>query len=245
VNPLQHPSDLKEYYQDSQVVGDYLRRRTTQPLGRVMHAQQVRFLNEVIAARRPHAVLEVAPGPARLTAEVSVVPLGVAAEFSPGMISAARVRVEGGGRNWQFVRADAFSLPLRAAGFDMAFTLRFVRHFSAADRARLYAEFRRVLRPGGVLVVDAQNRAVRDAGHVDRHVVFDELYTADSLRRELQEHGFRVVALHGVIKHHHLQRRLNRLRAYGLAPLAYRLIAALERFPGESPSTWMVLAERV
>jgi ubiquinone/menaquinone biosynthesis C-methylase UbiE len=245
VNPLRHPSELKEYYKDSRVVGDYLRRRTTQPLGSIMHAEQVRFLDAVIAERSPRRVLEVAPGPARLTAEIARVPFGVAAEFSPGMIAAARVRVESAGRAWQFVRADAFALPVAAGSFDMAYTLRFVRHFSLADRARLYAELRRVVRPGGVLVVDAQNRAVRDAGHVDRHAVYDELYTPDSLRRELEEHGFRLLRLHGVIRHHHLQRRVNRLRAYGLERLARRLIAALERLPSDNPSTWMVLCERL
>jgi hypothetical protein len=102
-----------------------------------------------------------------------------------------------------------------------------------------------VVRPGGVLVVDAQNRAVRDAGHVDRHAVYDELYTPDSLRRELEEHGFRLLRLHGIIRHHHLQRRVNRLRAYGLERLARRLIAALERLPSDNPSTWMVLCERL
>lgn len=244
MNPLQRPSELKEYYQDSRVVGEYLKKRTKQPLGSVMHEAQVRFLNEVIARRSPRAVLEVAPGPARLTAELSPVPLGVAAEFSPGMISTARARVESAGLRWNFVRADAFSLPLAEGQFDLAFTLRFVRHFSLDDRARLYAEFRRVLRPGGALIVDAQNIAVRDSGHVERHAVYDELYTPDMLRRELDEHGFRLTTLHGVIHHHSLQRKLNRLRAYGMQRLARRLIAALERVPSQNPSTWMVLCER-
>lgn len=244
MNPLQRPSELKEYYQDSRVVGDYLRKRTKQPLGSVMHEAQVRFLNEVIARRSPRAVLEVAPGPARLTAELAPVPLGVAAEYSPGMIATARARVESAGLSWKFVRADAFALPLAEAQFDLAFTLRFVRHFALADRARLYAEFRRVLRPGGALIVDAQNIVVRDSGHVDRHAVYDELYTPDSLRQELEEHGFRLTTLRGVILHHSLQRRLNRLRAYGLHGLARRMIAALEHVPSENPSTWMVLCER-
>ena len=103
----------------------------------MLHAEQVRFLNSVIAERGPRAVLEVAPGPARLTAELSPVPLGVGAEFSPGMIATARARVESAGRTWNFIRADAFNLPLGAAAFDMAFTLRFVRHFAPMIAAAL------------------------------------------------------------------------------------------------------------
>lgn len=245
MNPLQNPSEIKEYYQDAGVVGEYLRRRTTQPLGAVMHREQVAFLNAAIAARKPRRVLEVAPGPARLTAELQPVPFGMAAEFSPGMIETARARVREAGLPWHFVRADAFSLPLGAGEFDLAFTLRFVRHFSLEDRARLYAEFRRVLRPGGALIVDAQNLAVRDAGHVERHAVYDELYTPESLARELEQHGFRMKQLQGVICHHRLQRRLNRLRALGLSGFARALIAALEHVPSRNPSTWMVLSERV
>jgi SAM-dependent methyltransferase len=142
------------------------------------------------------------------------------------------------------VRGDAFHLPIAAATFDAAFTLRFVRHFAAGDRARLYAELRRVLRPGGVLLVDAQNRAVRPGGHVERHPVYDELYTPESLRDELADHGFRLAGLHGMLWHHRVQRRLNRLRAYGLAGPARRLIAALEHLPSARPSFWMVVAER-
>lgn len=245
MTPLQNPSDIKEYYQDAEVVGDYLRRRTTQPLGAIMHREQVAFLNAVIAERAPRRLLEVAPGPARLSAELRPVPMAVAAEFSPGMIATARARVRQAGLPWSFVRADAFSLPLAADTFDLAFTLRFVRHFSLEDRARLYGEFRRVLRPGGALILDAQNLAVRDAGHVQRHAVYDELYTPESLARELEQHGFRLARLQGVITHHHLQRRLNRLRALGLASVARALIAALERVPSRNPSTWMVLSERV
>ena len=64
------------------------------------------------------------------------------------------------------------------------------------------------------------------------------------MRAELDQNGFQLRTLHGVIKHHRWQRRLNRLRAYGAERMARRLIAALERLPGENPSTWMVLCER-
>jgi SAM-dependent methyltransferase len=246
VNPIRHPSEIKEYYQDSEVVGDYLRKRTAQPLGSVLHRAQVGVLNREIAARRSERVLEVAPGPARLTAELNPVRLGVGAEFSPGMISVARSRLEeAGSTSWTLIRADAFRLPFADASFDLAFTLRFVRHFSSEDRSRLYAELRRVLRPGGALIVDAQNRAVRAAGHVQRHAVYDELYTPASLRQELDASGFRLASLHGMLWHHGLQRRLNRLRAYGLAGVARSLIAALERLPSAEPSFWMVVGERM
>ncbi len=244
MRPIDQPAELKEYYQDTEVVADYIRKRTAQPLNGAMHVRQVQFLDEVIAARAPRAVLELAPGPARLTAEIRPVPFGIAADFSPGMLQTARRRTEQAGRRWSFMRADAFSLPLRDAQLDLAFTLRFVRHFAAADRHRLYQEIRRVLRPGGALVIDAQNRLVRGRDHVTRHAVFDELYTADELRQELEREGFRVLRMEGIIRHHALQRSLNRLRALGLGAVARQMIDAVERLPSANPSTWMVLSER-
>jgi hypothetical protein len=95
-----------------------------------------------------------------------------------------------------------------------------------------------------VLVVDAQNRQVRDAGHVNRHAVYDELYTADELRAELASYGFPVVRMDGIIQRHAVQRRLNRLRSIGLGGIARRLIRAIESMPSPNPSTWMVLCER-
>jgi len=186
----------------------------------------------------------VAPGPARLTAELVPVPLSVAADFSPGMLQAARERTVAAGRHWHFLRADAFSLPVADARFDLIFSLRFVRHFATPERMQLYAELHRLLRPGGVLVVDAQNRAVRDADHVNRHAVYDRLYTPEELEAELEQCGFRLLRLHGIIKHHRLQRGLNRLRAFGLAGPARVLIETAEHLPSRHASTWMVLCER-
>jgi ubiquinone/menaquinone biosynthesis C-methylase UbiE len=245
MKPLEQPADLRAYYQDAGVVDDYLRRRTSQPLNGVLHAGQVRFLNRIIRERRPRAVLEIAPGPARLTAELLEVPFGLGADFSAGMLELARQRMRAAGRRWDFVRADAFHLPLAGATVDLAFSLKFVRHFKAEDRRRIYAEIRRILRPGGALVLDAQNRAVRAPDHVSKQAIYDELYSEASLRQELEAAGFRVHVLEGMIKHHATQRALNRLRGVGPQALLRALIRALELVPGENPSMWMVLGERI
>jgi ubiquinone/menaquinone biosynthesis C-methylase UbiE len=244
MKPIDQPADLKTYYQDRRVVSEYIRRRTAQPLNGMLHARQVRFLNQVIARRAPRTVLEVAPGPARLTAELIPVPLGLGADFSPGMLQSARERVRAAGRSWHFLRADAFSLPFADARFDLIFSLRFVRHFTEPERTKLYAELRRILRPGGALVIDAQNRTVRTADHVSRHAVYDELYTREGLDAELRQCGFQLRELHGIINHHGLQRAINRLRTIGLGSAARLLIETLERLPSRQPSTWMVLCER-
>jgi len=240
---IRHPAELKTYYRQEQVVAEYLLRRTAQPLNGLLHEKQVRFLNRVIQQRRPHAVLEVAPGPARLTAELDPVPLGLAVDFSPEMLQVARRRVADAGKRWFFVRGDAFSLPAAHGRFDMIFSLRFVRHFSAPDRARLYRQFAELLRPRGALVLDAPSETGRDPSR-SACPVYDELYNPAKLRRELAEHGFRIVCLEGMIRHWRVQRFLNRLRLLGLSGAARHLIRTVEHFPSRSPSFWMVLAER-
>jgi ubiquinone/menaquinone biosynthesis C-methylase UbiE len=145
------------------------------------------------------------------------------------------------------VQGDAFDLPFAPSSFDFALVLKFIRHFQLADRMRLYAEIRRVLRPGGAIVLDAQNRAVsfphRLSTGIERYRIYDALYDSAELCNELHGAGFAVVRMTGIARHFALQWRLNRLRRIGLGALARRLIGLVEQLPGGAPSTWVVLAE--
>ena len=158
--PIRSKEGLAGFYDDPRVVERYLEDRKTQPLGAVLHARQVAFLNRVIADLRPARVLEVAPGPARLSAELRPGPVAVGMDFSPRMLAEARRRTRAARLAWHFVRGDGFALPFASGAFDLVFSVRFVRRFEPAPRRKLYAELRRVLRPGGYLVLDAQNRLV-------------------------------------------------------------------------------------
>lgn len=244
----ENPDEIAGYYRENAVVDAYVHKRTAQPLNGTLHAAQIRMLRRLLAQRPGATVLELAPGPARLTAEL---PLssgrGLAVEFSEGMLAAARQRMLHT-PGWTFVRGDGFSLPVGAAAIDFAFTLRFIRRFQPGERDRIYAELHRVMKPGGTLVIDAQNRAVslphrRERG-LDSYPVFDQLYTPDELRSELESAGFRLLELDGMIRHAPLQRRLNRLRHRGLGGVARLLIGALEYAPLGNPSTWMVVCEK-
>src|SRR5271169_1536064 len=147
--PLDRSEELQVFYQDRDVVDSYLRRRTAQPLNGVLHRGQVGFLNRIVAERRPRRVLEIAPGPARLTAELAFAGTGLAVDASPQMLAVARDRLRGRPGTWLAARGDAFRLPVGDQRVDLVYTTKFVRHFQRDDRTRLYAEIRRVLRPGG------------------------------------------------------------------------------------------------
>jgi SAM-dependent methyltransferase len=245
--PIRSPGGLKAFYDDPEVVGAYLDRRTTQPLNSVLHERQVAFLNRAITSLRPDRVLEVAPGPARLAAEVEPVPVAVGIDASPRMLAEARRRTGARRRRWAFVRGDAFRLPFATGSFDFAYTLKFIRHFDRAGRAALYGELVRVLRPGGHVVLDAQNRLVAEphrlARGLDRYPVYDELFLREELVAELEAAGLRPVRIEGIMRRFGWQWRLNRLRRCRLGPAARFLIRTLERGPDRNPSTWMVLCK--
>jgi ubiquinone/menaquinone biosynthesis C-methylase UbiE len=248
MKPIDQRPELERYYQDQDVVDAYMDRRTGQPLNGVLHRSQVRFLNRVLATRQPRAVLEIACGPGRLTAEINGVQLGVAVDASPAMLETAKRRLNGTSSRWSFLRTDAFVLPFRSESFDAVYTLRFIRHFQLVDRERLYREIRRVLRPQGIFMVDVLNREVslphRIKRGIDRYHIYDALYRLDELEAELRIAGFRTLVAEGMLRHFALQRRFNRLRRMRMAPLARLLISSLERIPGNRPSTWMVVCER-
>lgn len=241
-NALDQPGELRDYYRRPEVVKQYIARHTAQPLNGLLHRSQVRFLNRMLTMRAPQRVLEIAPGPARLTAELQLQGRGVAIDASREMPLAARAWLRQRS-DWVVLQGDAFRLPFSARSFDFVLSLKLIRHFQLSDRCRLYDEVRRVLVPGGAFVLDAQNRAVslpyRQRKGVDRYVIFDALYDRDELTRE----GFRVLHVEGIVRHHTLQRWCNRLRRVGLAGPAAGLVRALERVPSRSPSKWMILVE--
>ncbi len=247
--PISSTKGLKEFYDDPEVVATYLEKRTGQPFNSVLHERQVRFLNEAIALIQPAAIFDLAPGPARLGAEVNLACLGAAMDASANMLRAARQRSRAKGRQWHFFQGDAFSLPFRAGSFDMVYTLRFIRRFERARREQLYREICRVLAPGGHFIMDAQNRAValphRLARGLDRYPVYDELFLKHELMDELEGNGFRVVRLEGVMRRFSLQFRLNRLRRFGMGGPARMLIKAIELTSSDdNPSTWMALCQK-
>lgn len=248
MTPIDQPTDLKRYYQNQNVVSAYMERRTAQPLNGLLHQRQVAFLNQIVAERRPQAVLEIACGPGRLTTAMRGVEFGVAIDASHPMLQTAQQRMNGSPGRWSFMRTDAFVLPFRAQSFGAVYTCRFVRHFQLADRQRLYEEIRRVLRPHGVLMLDALNRDVslphRLKRGIDKYHIYDVLYRRDEIEAELATAGFRVIAVESIIKHPSIQRRLNRLRRFKLGGVASALIGSVERIPGGNPTDWMLLSEK-
>ena len=105
----------------------------------------------------------------------------VGVDITPEMlVEAGKLRVERGIANVRFVMANATSLPFGDLSFDIVTCRRAAHHFS--DVARALVEMRRVLKPGGRLVID--DRSVPEDDFVDSTMNhLDRLHDASHVRQ--------------------------------------------------------------
>ncbi|HTK74235.1 MAG TPA: class I SAM-dependent methyltransferase [Gemmataceae bacterium] len=236
--------EIQSAYRGGDTAARYVRDRFMAPLHGLLHDKQVRSVQGLIDRVRPQSVLEIAPGPGRITRDVRPVGALVCLEYNEGMIAEGRAAC---GDHVQWVRGNAFDLPFAAGEFDFAYSFRFVRHFHLADRRRLYDGIRRVLKPGGHFVMDAVNERV--SGPLRRrdpaeYPIYDELYTPDRLRAELADAGFDVVRLEPVQKCFGWQQRSQILLGPRANWLNRLVIRGLERLPFRDGLEWIVTCRR-
>jgi ubiquinone/menaquinone biosynthesis C-methylase UbiE len=236
-------NEIQDAYRGQETAAKYVHDRFISPLFRVLHEKQVRAVQRVIDRERPHAVLEIAPGPGRVTRDIRPTGRLVGLEYNQGMIAEGRAACGG---KAEFVQGNAFALPFTEP-FDFVYTFRFIRHFLREDRERLYAEVRRVLRPGGSFMMDAVNvrisKPLRDANPAE-YRVHDELYTPDQLRAELAAAGLEPVALEPVQKRYRLQQRSQVLIGPRVHWLNNLVIRGLEALPARDGLEWVVTCRR-
>jgi ubiquinone/menaquinone biosynthesis C-methylase UbiE len=144
---------------------------------------------------RPAAVLEAGCGTGHWLASVQRAPTppGFLAGIDPSGPMLARAKAAAPAARLAQTRAE--DLPWRDESFDRVFCVNALHHFS--DRARFFAEARRVLRPGGgLLTVGLDPHAERDSWWV--HDYFQETLAIDrarfaqvrTLRGEITRAGF-------------------------------------------------------
>lgn len=242
------PDEIRAAYRDARVAEEYVDRRFREPLGALLHARQVAAIRRVLPEGAHARILEIAPGPARVTVDIApYLPAGgTAVDASLQMLSEARRRLQvPPAQQWRFVQGDAFQLPLVGL-FDLVYSFRLIRHFGDDDRRRLYTELHRILRPGGLLVFDAVNELVSAplrAQHPDEYQHFDALVRPDGLYSELTAAGFEVQQLEGVQHRFGWLSRLQTLVAPRSRSLARSLMEIADRTGGE-PLEWIVTCRR-
>jgi SAM-dependent methyltransferase len=250
---LKEKEEIRAAYSKTETAEQYIDERFANAWGSVVHETQVRVVNTAIRAHRVKRVLEIAPGPARLSCDIVGFEQGYLCEFNSAMLRVARSRLSLTPHAlrptppWRLIRGDAFHLPVRGP-VDLIYTFRFIRHFMAGDRAILYSQIRSVLKEGGLLIFDAVNESVagpwRLKDGLDKYPVYDELYRRDAFVEELAAHGFRVLSLTEVIRHMSLQQWTQVTIGPRSHELAKRLIRLLEHVPGQ-PLEWIAVCQKV
>ena len=229
-------------YQDETVARTYIEQRFAFPLGALLHQHQRDALRQLVRRGQPRTVLEIAPGPARLTVELisAFEGQGVVLDASAEMLAQARQRLRSA--HWQFVRGDAFALPFPAT-FDLVYSFRLIRHFDTPDRVRLYEQIRRVLKPGGWLMFDAVNRHVAApvrARTASDHLHFDALLSPHELQQELTTAGFDRIQMIAVHRRFPLLQWCQVFIGPRSRQLTRLVLQALDKVPGGAPLEWIV-----
>lgn len=143
------------------------------------HRSRYRFAESYVAGQ---TVLDVACGSGfglEMLTAVGARPIGV--DYAGEALSEIRARQP----RAALLRADATRLPLRSASVDHVVSFETIEH--VPDAASLVSEIRRVLKPGGRLILSTPNRAF---GPPQRHTAnrfHVREFTADELRALLLE----------------------------------------------------------
>jgi SAM-dependent methyltransferase len=234
--------DLQNRYRGKVQAERYVCERFSNELGRLLHERQLVEVQGIIERVQPQRILEIAPGPGRLTRGVRWSGLLACLEFNEGMIEQGRLACSNG----LWVRGNGFQLPF-ASAFDLVYSFRFVRHFRRADRDRLYEEIRRVLRPRGYFVMDAVNERVskplREA-EPEAYPIYDKLYRPEELGQELAQAGFELLTLQPVNRYWSWQARSQVFLGPRANWLNRLMIRTLERLPRRDGLEWIVTCRR-
>lgn len=236
-------AEIQDSYEGAKVASEYVQVRFQSELMALLHDRQVEAVNRLVR-KGATRVLEVAPGPGRLTRDVRTDGPLVCLEFNAGMIEEGRAAC---GSNVEWVRGNGFDLPFGGV-FDLLYTFRFVRHFHREDRERLYAQVRKVLRPGGMFVMDAVNEQVSGpwrAARPEDYPIYDKLYRDETeLRAELTGAGFEIVRVEPVQRWLNLQFRAQCLLGPRSRTVCRWVIRALEKMRRGPALEWIVTCRR-
>ncbi|MEK6939472.1 MAG: class I SAM-dependent methyltransferase [Nanoarchaeota archaeon] len=241
------PTQLREYYQQTEIAEEYIAKRFSEPLNIVEHQRQVKLINKIIAERGIKNILEFAPGPARLTIDLEATD-GTSIDFSEKMISIAKQRMGVVGKKWNFIKGDILTIKLKEK-YDLLFCIRFILHFQQEEREIIYQQARSALCKGGYLVFEALNKKkverIRNILGRKNYHIYDKLYTRQELEKEVERNGFKVLQTYPILNNFWCQAILSRpCKMLGMKSASVKIINLLEKIPSSQPYEWIVLCQK-
>ncbi len=152
--------------------------------------------------------------------------------------SAAMDKMRGLVPGWEWVVADAADLPWDDASFDAVYAGEIIEH--VPDTGAALAEWRRVLAPGGTLILSTPNRdrllARANRSEIPVHPEHVREMNLPELRGALSSHGFEVLRTTGI----YLELALNWYRPPGLrVDMLVSLAGEPRHKPLYRPFMWM------
>ena len=240
--------NLKLLYQEDHIIEPYIDERFSKPLGRVQHCCQVDCVNRIIEEYNVKNVLEIACGPARLTAEIKGFEKGFALDSSDTMLEVAKSRTPKE-LPWQFVKGDAFQLNFKNK-FDSVYSFRFIRHLKLEDRNKIYNQIKNALVSKGLFIFDAiryeKPLFLRKHESGGKILVYDKVYKNKAkLQTELKDAGFELVKLYPCIEHFYIQAFFSRIsHILKNDRLGIRIIQFLEKIKTGHTLEWIVLCQK-
>jgi len=150
--------DLDRRNRYSREASVYDSKRWTRSSGRYYSDLENRTMADILAPLEDKLILDVAGGTGRVTRHLAAEGGRVVlADFTHEMLlEAARLR-EREGTRFQLVRGNARGLPFADDTFDAVISLRFFHLLPLRHWDRYLAEMTRVVRPGGLLVLEFDN----------------------------------------------------------------------------------------
>jgi SAM-dependent methyltransferase len=152
--------------------------------------------------------------------------------------SAAMEKMRGLVPGWEWVVADAVDLPWADASFDAVYAGEIIEH--VADASAALVEWRRVLSPGGTLIISTPNRdrllARSNRRDMPVHPEHVREMNLPELRESLSSHGFEVEKTTGI----YLELALNWYRPPGMrVDMLVSLAGDARHKPLYRPFMWM------
>ena len=188
----QNAQKFSDYYRKKKVAGTYDAQREGTRYRRKKRKVELKYFLELIDKKSKEKVLELGCSSGFLTKHLEKV---TAIDTSEEMLKIAHRK----NPSAKCIPGDMFELPFKDNSFDKVVTMRVWNHLSESDLRRAIKESRRVLKKGGYLIFDAEDRSLprRIISRIYK-VLFRPTgyriyqYSLRELHKILREEGFKI-----------------------------------------------------